>query len=137
MGADDRKLKDGNVAVRRSWNDYRIATYRLADLSGVHWGWFSGGVQAPAPQPFFYAYVQCDGMLQGELAHSRAHGRCPHSIRVCITKKGNDPAVYAGLLTMAGRRPQPAKRAPDIPRSGKLSNSQPRSELPLSRKMGT
>lgn len=53
------------VKVRRHWNDWRIATYHLADLGGVHWDTMSGGVQSTAPQPFLHGYVVCDQMLDG------------------------------------------------------------------------
>jgi hypothetical protein len=94
------------VKVRRQWNDSsRIATCRLEDLSGVHWDTTSGGVEAPTPQPFLHAYVQCDAMIAGELAHSGAHGACPHRIKVCIVKKDNDRNVFEGLCKAAGPKP--------------------------------
>jgi hypothetical protein len=70
------------IWVRRQWDDYRIALYSLEDLSRVHWSLTSGGVQAPAPQPFLHGYVQCDEAIEGELPHSGRHGPCPHSIKI-------------------------------------------------------
>ncbi len=93
------------VWVRRQWNDYRKAQYRLRDLQGAHWDWTSGGVNVPAPQPFMHGYVWCNGMLGGELAHSCAHGPGPHRIQVCVVKKDNTAAVIAQLERQAGPRP--------------------------------
>lgn len=100
------------VKVRRHWNDWRIATYHLADLGGVHWDTMSGGVQSTAPQPFLHGYVVCAQMLDGELAHSGAHGPCPHEIKVCVVKKDNAPTIFAGLCTAAGPKPPRATAAP-------------------------
>jgi hypothetical protein len=93
------------VWVRRQWNDYRKAKYRLTELKDVHWDRTSGGVWAPTPQPFLHAYVQCDGMVEGELAHSGQHGPCPHRVKVCIVKKDNSPAVFTELVRAAGPKP--------------------------------
>jgi hypothetical protein len=35
--------------VRRQWDSRYAADYRLSDLLGVHWAYYSGGVFAPAP----------------------------------------------------------------------------------------
>lgn len=77
------------VWVRRQWNDGREAAYRIGDVSGWHWSNVSGGVQAKANRSYLHAYVLCDGMIEGELAHSGQHGKCPHRIKVCITKTAN------------------------------------------------
>lgn len=78
------------VNVRRQWNDYKIATYRLSDIDGLHWSDTSGGINKRAPREFLHGYVLCTGLLSGELAHSCRHGQGPHSIKVCITKTGNE-----------------------------------------------
>lgn len=75
------------VQVRRQWDDYRIAKYRIDDISGLHWSDESGGVRASAPRAFIHGYVLCNGMIEGELAHSCSHGPPPHQVKVCITKK--------------------------------------------------
>ncbi len=94
------------VWVRRQWNDWRLALYRVDQLENVHWDRISGGVEAVAPQPFLHGYVMCTEMLEGELGHSGVHGPCPHRIKVCITKKGNDRAVFDRLVEMAGPKPR-------------------------------
>ena len=58
----------------RQWNDYRQAKYRLENLRGVHWSNLSGGVRRPSPHYFLHAYVMCDGMVDGDLAHSYQMG---------------------------------------------------------------
>lgn len=78
------------VWVRRQFDDYRHAAYRLTDLRGWHWSNVSGGAQWRANRFYLHAYVMCDAMIAGELAHSCAHGQGPHRIKVCITKKGNE-----------------------------------------------
>ena len=94
------------VLVRRQWNDWRTAEYRLSDVEGVHWSRVSGGVGALAPQPFMNGYVRCDQTLGGELAHSRTHGPCPHSIKVCIVKKDNTSGIIQQLERLAGHKPK-------------------------------
>src|SRR4051812_24087609 len=78
------------VWVRRQFDDHRHAAYRLADISGLHWSQFSGGLQSRANRSYLHGYVFCDGMIAGKLAHSCRHGPPPHRIKVCITKKGNE-----------------------------------------------
>jgi hypothetical protein len=78
------------VWVRRQFDDRRHAAYRLADASGWHWSDISGGVMHRANRHYLHAYVWCDAMIAGELAHRCEHGPPPHRIKVCITKKGNE-----------------------------------------------
>jgi len=95
------------VTVRRQWNDYRSATFRIDDLDDWHWDTISGGVNAVAPQPFVHAYGSCDGKIGGEIAHSGIHGPCPHRIKLCLTKTDNQ-AVWSEVLRRAG--PPPPRR---------------------------
>jgi hypothetical protein len=94
------------VKVRRQWNDWQIATYRLNDVSGLHWSGMSGGVQSIAPRDFIHGYVWCTGMIDGELAHSCRHGPGPHHIKVCITKKGNE-GIWAEVRARAADKGRP------------------------------
>ena len=93
------------VVVRRHWNDWRLARYRLEDIWNVRWDTTSGGAQVPAPQPFLHGYVQCDAMVEGELSHSCMHGDGPHNIKVCVVKKDNPLNVYNRLVEQAGPKP--------------------------------
>lgn len=94
------------IWVRRQWNSWRKAKYRLSDVQNVRWDTFSGGVYAPTPQPFLHGYVWCDGYLEGELDHSCGHGDYPHNIKVCIVKKDNNPAIFKLLVEQAGPKPK-------------------------------
>ena len=93
------------VRVRRQMGDYRRAEYRLESVTGIHWDRISGGVQTSAPQDLLHGYVSCDGMLQGELAHSGTHGPHPHRIKVCILKVDNSPAVFRHFEQQTGPKP--------------------------------
>jgi hypothetical protein len=101
MGEEEPLIK-----VRRQWNDWKIAVYKLSSISGFHWSDESGGVNAPAPQLFLHGYVMCDGMESGELSHSCRHGPPPHRIKVCITNKYNE-GIFPKLSELY---PKPAAR---------------------------
>lgn len=92
------------VTVRRQWNDWRQGKVKLVDLADLHWDWTSGGIQAPAPQPFIHGYVSCD-KIEGEVAHSCLHGEGPHRIKVCLVKKDQSPGTWEVLLAIAGPKP--------------------------------
>jgi hypothetical protein len=94
---DTSNPNDVIVTVRRQWNDWREATYRLSDIRGLHWTNLSGGVNAAAPKAFIHGYVWCDRMIAGELAHSCEHGKGPHEIKVCLVKKANK-AIWPQIL---------------------------------------
>jgi hypothetical protein len=68
-GSDTRVIN-----VRRQWSDWRMATYRWADVSDLHWRVVGGGVNALLPAPFVHGRVLCDAMISGELAHSALTG---------------------------------------------------------------
>lgn len=103
------------VKVRRHWNDWREATYATGAVEGLHWSTMSGGIGGSAPGYFLHGYVRCDGMIDGEVAHSGIHGPCPHRIKVCIVKKANERCVFDALAEQAGPKPQ-AKARLDGPR---------------------
>lgn len=106
---DTSAMHEQFIWARRHFNDWRKARYSLDAIDRPHWTSISGGVGAVAPRPLLHGYDRCDAMLEGDLAHSCAHGRGLHRILVCVTKKDNDPRVYAMLAVQAGSRP------PDIP----------------------
>lgn len=95
------------ILVRRQYNDYKAAKYRLNDLTGLHWDKVSGGVKAIAIKYFIFGFVMCNEALEGKVAHSCSHGSYPHSIKVCALKKDN-PDIYDILVEKAG--PNPNKR---------------------------
>ena len=91
------------ASIRRQWNDWRIAEVEFEKLDTLHWTTISGGVHAPAPQPFVHGYAWCDD-IQGEFAHSCRHGQGPHRIKVVLVKKDNK-AIWPSVLEAAGPRP--------------------------------
>jgi hypothetical protein len=99
---------DTEIVVRRQWNGTDGAVYRLADVTGFHWSRTSGGSVTGfgrvSPRPMVHAYVWCDGELSGWLAHSGAHGPCPHRIKVCIVAKDNDRTVMTWIKHQADQR---------------------------------
>ena len=97
-------MEERTVSVRRQPQDHRIAGYRLEDVYDPHLSSVTGGVQRSTGHPRLFAYVICDAMLDGELAHSCQHGTGPHRIKVCITKVGNDRATWRELAAMADEK---------------------------------
>ena len=98
-------MSDETIRVRRHWNDWKTADFRLGDLEGLHWDTVSGGVGVRSPRLFLHGYVWCNAMVAGEVAHSCVHGEGPHRIKVCIVKKDNAPAVYRRLEQQAQKAP--------------------------------
>lgn len=89
--ADAPKPNDDDplILVRRQWNDWRDAAYRLSKIGRLHWDCISGGIGQMAPRSFVHGYVMCNEMESGEIAHSCRHGPPPHLIKVCVIKKTN------------------------------------------------
>jgi len=106
-GADTKGRS--TVWVRRQFDDHRHAAYRLGDLSGWHWSDISGGVMHRANRHYLHAYVWCDAMIAGALAHRCEHGPPPHRIKVCITKKGNEK-FWRAIEEVAPAKPDRALR---------------------------
>jgi hypothetical protein len=98
------------ITVRRQWSDWRMAKYRRADISDLHWTDVSGGVKVPLPHQFVHGYVLCNAMISGELAHSCSHGPPPHRILVCVLKTDN-PKSWREIERDIGPRPGTKKRA--------------------------
>lgn len=98
--------EQNTIWVRRQWNDWRDALYPLDDIENPHWDNFSGGIQSQAPQYFIHGYVWCDAMIEGELAHSCAHGEGPHRIKICVVKSANSKNAYKNLLAKV-KEPKP------------------------------
>ena len=112
-------MLDTTVIVRRQPNNYQTAKYLLSSFEEPHWDTVSGGVQTIMfDQPFIYGYVICNDAVEGEVAHSGAHGPCPHRIKVCALKKDNLP-IYSTLLELAGPRPLTERSKPTTGRTCK------------------
>ncbi len=91
---------DTVIRVRRHWNDWKIGSVLLDKLSGLHWDTMSGGVGRASPRPMIYGYMLCTDLVSGEVAHSGAHGPCPHRIKVVVVKKDNDKRVVEALVAL-------------------------------------
>jgi hypothetical protein len=96
------------VIIRRQWNHWLTALVELADLEALHWDRVSGGVRAPAPQPFVHGFITCD-KIKDDFAHSCRHGEGPHRIKVCIVKKDN-LSIWQEILDIVG--PKPTRNKP-------------------------
>ena len=95
---------DPLVAVCRHLGDWRTAEYRLSALDDIRLDNISGGVRRRTPHPTVFAYVRCDAMESGDLAHSCLHGEGPHRIKVAIPKACNSRMVYKLLREIAEQR---------------------------------
>jgi hypothetical protein len=107
------------LTVRRQWNNWKQAVYRFEDVSDLHWSKVSGGVNRRANRYYVHAYVMCDAMVVGRVAHSCKHGEGPHRIKVCIVKKLN-VAVWPRVLELVGK-PNPNKPVKRKPRRCKVT----------------
>lgn len=96
------------VKVRRQPGDWRIARYDLSKVRGMRWDNVGGGIEQGSAM-HVYGYVFCNGMIDGELAHSCRHGPPPHEIKVCITKKYNE-VVWPQILKLVGPKPAGARK---------------------------
>jgi hypothetical protein len=90
--------------VRRHWDDWRTGAVQFKHLHDFHWDSVSGGVQRRSPRPMMYGYICCDDLVEGEVAHSCAHGPGPHRIKVVVVKKDNDPKLIKALIEIALKR---------------------------------
>jgi hypothetical protein len=102
------KADGGVVEVRQEWNDWRIATYRLHDISELRWSSRGGGTKRRTPQPFVHGYVMCDEKIGGELAHVCPPG-APHRLKVCVTRTGNE-SIWKDVAAIVGPRPARTSR---------------------------
>ena len=91
--------------VRRQQNG-TVGKVRLDGFRDRHWSGIAGGRGRPTPGYFIFGYISCDAVLEGEVGHTGSHGPCPHRIKVCVTRKGNDPAIYDMLVAVVGPKPR-------------------------------
>src|SRR5688572_22738749 len=107
MATEPQNVDAAIIQVRRQPGDWRLAAYRLSDATRMRWGYISGGIGRRS-QWHVYAYVMCDGMLSGKIAHSCKHGPPPHKVKVCVTKKYNEK-VWPLILAKVGPKPEPRR----------------------------
>jgi hypothetical protein len=96
------------VRVRRQPGHWRLADYRLSDVSRMRWGYIGGGLRRRT-QWHVYGFVMCDAMVSGKLGHSCKHGPPPHRIKVCITKKYNEK-IWPKIAEKVGPKPIPRRQ---------------------------
>ena len=92
------------VEVRRQWNDWRIATYRLRDISELRWGWRGGGLKWRTPQPFVHGYVMCDARIGGILG-TRARAALRPTGSKCASPRRETSPSGRMLRPSSGRAP--------------------------------
>lgn len=83
------KKEDFLVSVRRGPQDWQTAKVWFSNLIYLHWDCVTGGVERTTPYPMVMAYIYCDTLVSGEVAHSCSHGEGPHKIKICLIKKLN------------------------------------------------
>jgi len=103
---------EDSVWVRRHWNDWRHGRVLLTSMRHFHLRDAFGGVGARPPRPMLFARIWCDSIIEGEIAHSCAHGPAPHEVLVCIVQRDNSKVLYKRLLAMVEMmRPEPGEIA--------------------------
>lgn len=88
--------RDALVVVQGGWTDWRTAMVRVRDLRDVHWSQPSG-----APRPLIHAFVHCNTLIVGEIAHECHLTPRPHCLAVCVLKRHTAPSVFAELADRA------------------------------------
>ena len=88
------------ITVCRAPGDWQKARYRLDSATWFRFDSVSGGVGKSTNQ-HVYCNVWCDGMIDGELAHSCMHGPPPHEIKVCVTKTDNSEEAIRIVTQLA------------------------------------
>lgn len=92
------------VSVKRNPRDWQEASYREDQISDPHWSATSGGVRRGLGGEKLCGYVVCNEAVYGEVAHSGIHKACPHTIKVCIIKKGSAAGPYKRLRQEADEK---------------------------------
>jgi len=87
---------DALVVVQAGWTDWRTAMVRVRDLGDVHWSQPSG-----APRPLIHAFVYCNTLIVGEIAHECHLTPQPHCLAVCVLKRHTSPSVFGELADRA------------------------------------
>jgi hypothetical protein len=82
-------MNEQHVWVRCQWHDWRRGKVLLSNLQGLHWCSHSGAAEGPASRRFIHGYINCNQILEGEVAHSCSQEGRPHRIRVSIVRKDN------------------------------------------------
>jgi hypothetical protein len=94
------------VAIRREWNDSRVAKVEFSKINELHWDRLSGSSHVRMPQPFVHGYIRCADVI-GDIAHSCSQESYPHTIKICIVKKDNEQEIWQKIMNIVGPRPRP------------------------------
>ena len=90
------------VIVRRRWNAPETTAVLIDSLWDLHFRDEPGGVCRALPRAFLSAYVWCDKLPAGALAHvCRAEPPPPHDLLVHILPSDNAQALYERLRANA------------------------------------
>lgn len=89
-------INEHRIFVEHTWDGWRIAEVRLADLHDVHWRQPSG-----APRALVHGYISCASIVAGSLPHDCERSGGPHRLLVCVLKKHCAPSMYAFLAERA------------------------------------
>ena len=90
------------IRVARERDDDRYDDVDNGDVWRPRWDLFYGGTEGFAGR-FLAVLVSCEKVPH--VAHSGAHGNCPHTIKVCVIRRGSDPEAYEDLVKRAGAGP--------------------------------
>lgn len=85
--------------------DTQTAKYDFRRFEDPHWSIENYHREAKVPQIQIHGYVDCDKMLEGEVAHSCPPGTGPHRVKVSVLEGFNDPDAFNELLDIAGPKP--------------------------------
>jgi hypothetical protein len=89
-------IDTSRIFVEQSWDGWRIAEVRLADVHDVHWRQPNG-----APRPLVHGYISCASILAGSLPHDCERTGGQHRLLVCVLKKHCAPSAYAVIAQRA------------------------------------
>jgi hypothetical protein len=87
---------DSIIYVRRQPTDWKTGSVYYKDLEDFCWDMITGGTRIKTSNLHLFAYMWCDKVIEGEVAHSGIHGPCPHRIKVCVLKTDN-PKTFRDL----------------------------------------
>jgi hypothetical protein len=94
--------KSDTVVVRKRWNAADSAEVSLDALWDLHFRDEPGGVCRAMPRAFLSAYVWCDKIPAGALAHQcRVDPPAPHDLLVYILPSDNSATLYESLRSQA------------------------------------
>jgi len=89
-------FNNARIFVEQTWDGWRLAEVRLADLHDLHWRQPSG-----APRALLHAYISCASIVAGSLPHDCDRTGGPHRLLVCVLKKHCAPSIYAFVAQRA------------------------------------